>query len=147
MQVFTDARFHRDQIADTGELPFASGGASVAWIDARDIAAVAERALPDEGHAGQVYELTGPESLSLPRTAELLGRAVGHPVVHREVTVEDAAAGTGGFERELTVLTFERVRAGIFSVVTGTVERVTGRRARTLAAFLADSAPPIRGSD
>src|SRR5918998_2655439 len=42
MQVFADARFFRDEIV-AGKLPFASGGASVAWIDTRDIAAVAER--------------------------------------------------------------------------------------------------------
>ncbi|GAB3345180.1 NmrA family NAD(P)-binding protein [Modestobacter lapidis] len=145
MQVFTDPRFYRDQLVDTGELPFASGGASVAWIDARDIAAVAERALLDEGHAGRVYELTGPESLSLPRTAELLSRATGHPVVHREVSIGEAVAGTDGFERELSVLTFERVQAGIFTGVTDTVERVTGRPARTLQAFLADGGPALTG--
>ncbi|MGY1810501.1 nucleoside-diphosphate sugar epimerase [Blastococcus sp. SYSU D00669] len=140
MQVFTDPRFYRDQLVGTGELAFPGGGASVAWIDARDIAAVAERALLDEGHAGQVHELTGPESLSLPRTAELLSRAVGYPVVHREVSIDDAVAGTDGFERELSVLTFERVRSGSFAVVTDAVQRVTGRPARTLEAFLADSA-------
>ncbi|SFE82566.1 NmrA family NAD(P)-binding protein [Blastococcus tunisiensis] len=139
MQVFTDPRFYRDQLTGTGELPFADGGARVAWIDARDIAAVAERALLDEGHAGRVLELSGPESLSLPRTAELLSRAVGRPVVHRQVTVEEAAAGTEGFERELTALTVERVRAGVFAGVTGTVEELTGRPARTLGTFLADS--------
>ncbi len=144
MQVFTDPRYYRDQLLD-GELPFASGGARVAWIDARDIAAVAERALLDEGHAGQVHELSGPESLSLPRTAELLSRAAGHPVVHREVTIDDTVAGTGGFERELSALTFQRVRAGVFAGVTDTVERVTGRAAGTLEAFLADSGPALRG--
>ncbi|MGY1617296.1 nucleoside-diphosphate sugar epimerase [Geodermatophilus sp. SYSU D00691] len=140
MQVFTDPRFHLDQLVGTGELAFPGGGASVAWIDARDIAAVAERALLDEGHAGQVHELTGPESLSLPRTAELLSRALGYPVVHREVSIEDAVAATDGFDRELSVLTFERVRSGSFAVVTDAVQRVTGRPARTLEAFLTDSA-------
>ncbi|SFT57599.1 Uncharacterized conserved protein YbjT, contains NAD(P)-binding and DUF2867 domains [Geodermatophilus amargosae] len=143
MQVFTDPRFYRDRLVDTGELPFASGGASVAWIDARDIAAVAGRALLDEGHAGRVYELSGPEPLSLPRTAELLSRAAGRPVVHREVSIDDAIAGTGGFERELTALTFERVQAGVFAVVTDTVHGVTGRPARTLEAFLAGSGPVL----
>lgn len=143
MQVLTDPRFYRDTLVDAGELPFASGGADLAWIDARDIAAVADRALLEDGHAGRVYELSGPEALSLPRTAELLAGATGRAVVHREVTVEEAVAGTGGFERELTVLTLERVRAGVFAVVTGTVERVTGRPARTLEAFLADSAPAL----
>ena len=139
MQVFTDHRFYRDQVADTEELPFSSGGASVAWIDAGDIAAVAERALLDEDHSGQVYELSGPEALSLPRTAELLARAAGHPVVHREVTIDDAVAGSEGFERDLFALTLERVHAGTFAVVTDTVERVTGRPARTLESFLADA--------
>jgi uncharacterized protein YbjT (DUF2867 family) len=143
MQVFTDPRYYRAPIA-AGELPFAGGGASVAWIDARDIAAVAERALLDEGHAGQVYELTGPEALSLPRTAELLSSAAGRTVAHRETTIEDTLAGTEGFERDLTALTFERVRAGSFAVVTDTVERVTGRPARTLRDFLTGSGPALR---
>ena len=94
MQVLTDPRFYRDQVVDAGGLPFASGGADVAWIDARDIAAVAERALLEEGHAGQVYEITGPEALSLPRVAELLSDASGHAVRHQELTIEEAVAGT-----------------------------------------------------
>lgn len=146
MQVFTDQRFYRLPILDEGELPFASGGTSVSWIDARDIAAVAERALLDDGQVGQVHELSGPESLSLPRTAELLGRAVGRPVVHREETVEEAAAGLDGFDRELTVLTFDRVRAGVFAGVTDVVERVTGRPATTLEQFLADAGPGLGGA-
>ena len=42
MQVFTDPRYYRDPIL-AGSLPFSSGGAAVAWIDARDIAAVVAR--------------------------------------------------------------------------------------------------------
>jgi uncharacterized protein YbjT (DUF2867 family) len=146
MQVFTDARFYLDQVRGAGELPFPSGGARLAWIDARDIAAVAERALLDEGHEGRVFELSGPESLSLPRTAELLSRAVGRPVAHREVPVAEALAGTEGFERDLTALTFQRVQAGVFAPVTDTVQQVTGRPARRLEAFLADSAPALGGA-
>lgn len=140
MQVLVDPRFYLDVLRDTGELPFAAGGADVAWIDARDIAAVAERALLDDDLAGRVLELSGPESLSLPRAAELLTRVVGRPVAHREISVEESAAGAEGFERELTVLTSERVRAGVFAGVTDEVERVTGRPARSLAAFLDDTA-------
>ncbi|MEV2242776.1 NAD(P)H-binding protein [Micromonospora sp. NPDC049891] len=142
MQVFTDPRFYRDQVA-AGELPFSSGGASLAWIDARDIAAVAERALLDEGHAGRVYELTGPEALSLPRTTELLSAAAGRTVTLRELTIDEAVEGTTGFERELFALTFERVQAGSFAEVTDSVEQVTGRPARTLREFLADAEPPF----
>ena len=47
----------------------------------------------------------------------------------REITIDEAAAaGAAGFERDLFALTFERVHAGSFAVVTDTVERVTGGR-------------------
>ena len=146
MQVLTDPRFYRDAVAVDGDLPFPSAGAAVAWIDARDIAAVAAHALLEPGHDGAVYEITGPEAVSLPRTAELLTRALGHEVTHRDVPVEEVLAGTDGFERELTALTFDRVRAGVFAAVTDTVERVTGRPARSLATFLADAAPQLRAA-
>ncbi len=139
MQVFSDPRFYRDEIAEHGRLPFAGGGATVAWIDARDIAAVAERALLDDGHAGRVHELSGPEALTLPRTAEVLSGALGRPVGHVEITIADAVADLPeGFERDEFVWTLERLRDGVFSGVTDTVERVTGRPARSLATFLAD---------
>jgi hypothetical protein len=140
MQDFTDPHFFRDKIVSAAQLPFPSGGARVAWIDARDIAAVAERALLEQGHAGAVYELPGPAALSLPQTAELLSRATGHPVVHREATIDDAVAGLEGLERDLFALTFQRVQAGTFAEVTD----LTGRPARTLEAFLADFGDILR---
>ena len=134
MQVFTDPRFYRDELAG-GTLTFPGAGAALAWIDARDIAAVAERALVEEGHEGRTYELTGPEALTLPETAVALG------VTYREIDIEDAVAGTEGFERELSTRTFEQVRAGIYARVTGTVEQVTGRPARALRTLRAPAAP------
>src|SRR5918998_2201468 len=138
-QVFTDPRYYGDEIAQHGRLPFPGGGAGVAWIDARDIAAVAERALLDEGHDGRIYELTGPEAITLPRTADVLSHALGRPVSHVEITIADAVAEIPeGFERDEFVWTFERLHDGVFSGVTDAVEHVTGRPARTLASFLAD---------
>jgi uncharacterized protein YbjT (DUF2867 family) len=137
MQVFTDPRYYRDPIL-AGSLPFSSGGAAVAWIDARDIAAVVERTLLEPGHTGQTYELSGPEALTLPQTVQLLSTALGRPVAHVEQTIEESVAGLEGFERQLEVTTMERIHAGVFATVTDTVERVTGRPARTLEAFLAD---------
>ncbi|WP_341720608.1 hypothetical protein QQG74_13430 [Micromonospora sp. FIMYZ51] len=91
-----------------------------------------------------LYQIAGPQALSLPRTAELLSAAAGRRVVHRDVTIDEAVAGTEGFERDLSVLTFERVRAGGFAEVTDTIAHVTGRPARTLSAFLADTEPALR---
>ena len=138
MQVFTDPRFYRDEIAEHGRLAFAGGEAAVAWIDARDIAAVAERALLDEGHEGRFYELSGPEAITLPRTAEILSVALGRPVSHVEITIADAVADMPqGFERDQFVWTLERLQIGEFSGVTDAVEQVAGHPARSLARFAA----------
>ncbi len=135
MQVLTDDRFFRGDVT-AGRLPFPGGDARLAWIDAEDIAAVAAAALVGDGHVGEVLELTGPESLSLPETAELLGRSLGRPVVHADLGVDEALEGTDGFQRALDELTYRRVRAGDFAPATDTVARVVGRQAGTLDAFL-----------
>ena len=53
MQVFTDPRYYRDAILRRGAADLERRARRVAWIDARDIAAVAERALLGAGHAGR----------------------------------------------------------------------------------------------
>ncbi len=146
MQVLVDDRFYLGSLVELGELAFPSGGARLAWIDARDIAAVAERALLSDAYESQVLELTGPEAMTLARTTELISEAMRRPVTHREVGIDEAVAGMQGFERELTELTFERVRSGSFSDVTDTVERVTGAPARSLETFLADHQSELRRS-
>jgi len=141
MQVFTDRRYYRDELAREGTLTFPASGAEVAWIDARDIAAVAVRALLEDGHDGKTYELSGPAALTLSRTAELLSGAVGKTVAHQDIPIDDAVGGFSGFERDMFTVTFERIRDGVFATVTGTVEEVTGSPARSLETFLADVAP------
>lgn len=140
MQVLGDPRFFRDDVLE-GELAFPSAGASVAWTDTRDIAAVAERALLEPGHAGRTYALSGPQALTLPQTARLLSQALGRPVAHRDITVDEAVRGLEGFDRDVTAATFERVRAGVYGEVADTVERVTGLPARSLQTYLREVWP------
>ncbi|WP_229053446.1 NAD(P)H-binding protein [Aeromicrobium sp. Leaf350] len=131
-QSFTDPRLFAGAVLDDGELPFPAGDGRVAWIDARDIAAVAAVALTEDGHDGQTYEITGPEALTLPETAEVLSTLLGRQVVHRDLSIDEALGDSTGFARELDALTFERVTAGRFAPVTDTVERLTGRSSRSL---------------
>jgi uncharacterized protein YbjT (DUF2867 family) len=138
-QVFTDPRYYRDALVEHGQLPFAGGGAAVAWIDARDIAAVVERTLLDDGHEGRVYELSGPEAITLPRTAEVLSDVLGRPVTYEEITIAEAVAPVPeGFDRDEFTWAFERIHTGVFSGVTDAVEQLTGRPPRSLERVLAD---------
>src|ERR671915_286082 len=48
----------------SGDIRLPAGDVPTPFVDADDIAEVAVAALIDEGHTGQLYELTGPRSLT-----------------------------------------------------------------------------------
>jgi uncharacterized protein YbjT (DUF2867 family) len=68
------------QVADQGVLYGMFGEGRVAFIDARDIAAVAAELLTSHGHQGASYTLTGPEALSAAEVAERPAAATGRQV-------------------------------------------------------------------
>ena len=63
------------------------------FVDADDIADVAVAALAEAGHAGQVYELTGPRLLSFPGAVAEIAEASGREITYVPVSPEDYVAG------------------------------------------------------
>jgi uncharacterized protein YbjT (DUF2867 family) len=53
----------------------------------RDIAAVAVKALTEDGHAQQSYDLTGPEALSYDEVARLFTEVLGREIVYANPSV------------------------------------------------------------
>lgn len=78
----------RDQ--DTVYAPFGQG--RIAVVDPADIAAVAARSLVEPGHAGQVYTLSGPQSLSPGEQTEILSEVLGRRLRYVETSPADARA-------------------------------------------------------
>ena len=143
MQVLADPRFFLDDLVQEGRLPLVTGGGAVSWIDSRDIAAVAARALLEDGNEGRVHELTGPEALTLVETAEVLGSVLGRTVRPVELTMHEALAGVDDdFQRRNDEGAYDRIRTGMFGTLTDTVEQVTGRPPRTLRQFAAEVLAP-----
>ncbi len=70
--------------------PFADIGLPA--IDPGDIAEVAAAALREDGHAGQIYDLTGPAPVTPREQAEAIGAALGETVRFVEQTLEQARA-------------------------------------------------------
>ncbi|GHF40969.1 NAD(P)H-binding protein [Streptomyces griseosporeus] len=66
------------------------GDVGLPTVDPADIAEVAAVALRGDGHAGRVYELTGPEPTTPRQRAEAIGRALGEPVRFVEQSPEEA---------------------------------------------------------
>ena len=63
----------------------------------RDIAAVAAVVLTEDGHTGQVYDVTGPEAFSTAELAAKMSAALGKPVTYQDVPPEAFAQQLQGF--------------------------------------------------
>jgi len=119
--------------------------APTAPIHERDIAAVAVRALLEDGHDGAEYVLTGPESLTQREQLETIGEVIGRPLRLEELSPEEA-------RRELPfpapainmLLNAWAAAVGQPALVTSTVEEITGRPARTFREWVTDHAEAFR---
>ncbi len=130
--------------AAAGRVYSASGEGKIPFIDTRDIAAVAATVLTGDGHAGEIYVVTGPEALSYRRATEILARLLDRPLAYVAESDDAAwvrlyAAGQppwliGG---TLAIAAYQRA-GGPTETVTDTVERLTGDRARTFERFARD---------
>ena len=117
---------------EQGTLVAPTGDGAVPWIDAEDIAAVAAAALTGDGHAGRVYELSGPRALTLAETAAVLTPHVGREVRHVDLPVEQwvEGAAANGLPREYAQMLgglFDVIRAGYEAPLSDGVQQALGR--------------------
>ena len=119
-------------------VPNLTGNGAQGIVDPRDVAAVAVETLLSDNHAGRVYELTGPEPLSVHDQAAILGAALGRPVEVVDVPREHVrkamlAAGRSEAFADRAAAGQEFIRRGGNTTVTRDVERVLGRFPLTYA--------------
>ncbi|BBY26968.1 NAD-dependent epimerase/dehydratase family protein [Mycolicibacterium sediminis] len=88
MQNFSGRHPHAESIRSSGVLTTATGGGSVGFIDARDIARVAAHALTSDVALNSDPILTGPAALSYDDVAKVIAHASGHPVAHVAIDVD-----------------------------------------------------------
>ena len=122
-------------------------GVETAPTDERDIAAIAVRALCEEGHSGAEYVITGPESLTQVEQVSIIGRVIGRSLRVEEISPEEA-------RRELLhlgplfivnmLLDAWGASVGHPAFVTSTVAEVTGRPAGTFVDWAKDNASAFR---
>lgn len=109
----------------------------VAFVSRDDVAAAAAGILLGEGHAGAIYNATGPVAVTGAERAALVSEIAGKPV--RFAPLDEAplrrAISQAGVPEEYIGSLIEIERhfvAGSFDIVTGDVERLAGRRPRSL---------------
>ncbi|MEU6861589.1 NAD(P)H-binding protein [Glycomyces sp. NPDC046736] len=119
-----------------------------AMVHPADIGAVAAKVLLDGGYDGQELVITGPEVVSIPDRFRALSAAVGREIEFVELTVEEAHenwAANGMGEDMIAFLTEalgNTPEEG--KTVSGTVEAVTGRPARTFEQWAVEHADAFR---
>ncbi|MFE7487530.1 NmrA family transcriptional regulator, partial [Kitasatospora sp. NPDC057541] len=138
-QNFSESFFLEAVLA--GELALPTGTAVEPFVDADDIADVAVAALTEDGHDGEIYELTGPRLLSFADAAAELSAATGREIRFTAITVEEcramlAALGLPGDFADL----FTMILDGRNASLADGVRRALGREPRDFADFARDAA-------
>ena len=132
--------------------PYASAVTSP--IHERDIAAVAVRALCEDGHAGAKYILTGPQSLTQRDQVHIIGDAIGRPLRFEEIPPEAARREMVNIMpasiADMLIEAWQDVEyggaatVGKPALVTSTVAEVTGAPAKTFLEWATDNAKEFR---
>jgi uncharacterized protein YbjT (DUF2867 family) len=142
-QNFTEGALAQDVGSGDVALPVREVGEP--FIDVDDIADAAVVALLEDGHAGEVYELTGPCLLTFEEAIGEIALATGRDVRFRPLTMDDYTAALRGYgvpEDEIALLAylFGEVLDGRNASVTDGVRRILGREPRELAAHVREMA-------
>jgi NAD(P)H dehydrogenase (quinone) len=118
-----------------------AGNGTITWVSRDDLADVAAAVLTTSGHDGASYEITGSQALTLAQAAAEFSRATGLQTSYQPETLEEARASRMKFnpsewELEAWVSTYVAIATGEMSVVSHTVEALTGHAPQTLADYV-----------
>ncbi|MET4807056.1 NAD(P)H-binding protein [Limibacillus sp. MBR-115] len=113
-------------------------------VDADDIADVAVAALTEEGHAGELYEVTGPRLLSFADAAAEVSSVLGRKIDYHSISLEafhaSMVAISGAFIADILTEICRQTLDGRNQFLGDGVQRALGREPRDFADFCRASA-------
>lgn len=115
-----------------GELRLPAGDGLEPFVDCADVAAVAVAALTEDGHAGQIYELTGPQLLTFGDAVGEIARAADREILYVPVSPEEYIAelvveGTPPDYARMVADLIGQIREGKNAYLSDGVQRAIGR--------------------
>ena len=116
-----------------GHVALPKNEALVPYVDANDIADVVVASLLDEKHNGEIYELTGPRTLTFSDVVREISVATGREIQFTPISMEQYNAMMKEFNLPddylwLINYLFEEVLVESNSIVTNDIEKVLGRK-------------------
>lgn len=143
MQNFSEDFFRAPVAAGELRLPTADGHEPL--LDLDDLAAVAAAVLTQDGHAGKVYELSGPRLLSFGEVTDEIGRVTGREIAYVPISPDDYRAsliadGMSAEFAELQTMLLQRIGEDRNAYLSDGVAQVMKREPRDLTVFVREAA-------
>lgn len=134
---------YADDIARHSEIRVPAGRSRTAFIDARDIGAVAARVLTEPGHDRKAYTLSGEQSLSYTDVARIMSRVLGRPITYTRPTEHEYLAQLAADGRPADYIAVQKmiyrvVRLNASAAPNRSIRRLTGSPATRFDRFVAD---------
>lgn len=119
------------------------GTATLAQVDARDIARVCAHTLVDAGHENKEYTVTGPEAMTMHVVARKLSKILNKEI--RYIAVEPIAAtqvfkdqGLPEWPAKAIGTMFMEYASGKYKFITDDFKQITGNEPRSMDVFFSD---------
>ena len=141
-EFMANARKWADSIRSEGVVRDLFGGSRIAPVHEADIGRVAAVALTEDGHAGKVYTLTGPESLSVQDRVRIIREIIGRDIQFVESSEEEEREqmrkmGVQEDAIDYVIRWHLNPPKSAYTVIP-TVEEITGQPARTFAQWVSE---------
>lgn len=136
---------HREDILRHDDIFLPAGRGKTAFVDVRDIAAVAAKTLTEAGHENKVYPLTGREALDYDEVADIFSHVLGRRITYSNPSPLRFAwrlwrrGRPLGYVGVVTAI-YVTTRLGLAETVTPHLAELLQRPPRTMRQFVADYA-------
>lgn len=128
-----------------GHVALPQPDAKVPYVDTNDIADVAVKVLMNEQHNGQIYELTGPRTLTFPEVIDEIAKATGRQIDFTPISLSAYTKMLEEFQIPsdyiwlINYLFSEVLAAEGNNIVTNDIEKVLGRKAKDFSEYVQET--------
>jgi uncharacterized protein YbjT (DUF2867 family) len=135
---------HAPEIRELNEILVPAGRGKTSFVDVRDLAAVAVKALTEATPPRRAYDLTGSEALDYGEVAAILSAVIGRPICYRRPSIWRFVRRMRqrGFALPMIVVMvgiYTTARLGLAGAVTADLARLLGRPPITMRQFIEES--------
>lgn len=140
-----------DPVRNSGKIILPGGKGACAFVDARDVADCLVKVATQDGHAGKIYTLTGPQALTFAQAAAVIGTQRGKPVGYIALPAwlaKIVLPKASGMPRWLAMEVIDLLQAiakGAQASMTPDVQMLLGRAPRNFDAFVSENVGAFKG--